>query len=173
MRVLVDLGYGDGYANVPTTAGLLPLFNPITVGRDLLKGAEQGVMAALVEAGALPVSDLPTSYPYPPDPTSGLSTSLWNLLTGNSQHGIFGLLTADPTPLSGTPLPDLPSGSGPLGLSGLDLSMSLHGVDLTTLLPGLDLPGLDLPGSLLGLPDGLGLALDATWISSVLGLLLG
>ncbi|MGH3595986.1 MAG: PE-PPE domain-containing protein [Mycobacterium sp.] len=40
LRVLVDLAYGDGYANVPTTAGLLPLFNPVVVGIDRAKGAE-------------------------------------------------------------------------------------------------------------------------------------
>lgn len=182
MRVLVDLGYGDGYANVPTTAGLIPLFNPIAVCIDLVRGAEQGVVAALVQSGALPASDLPTSYPYLPDPASGLSTSLWNLLTGNSQQGIIGVLTGDPHLLSGNPLPDLLPGGGPLGLP--DVAALLPGVDVGTLLPSLDLgtllPGVGvgtllpgLPGSLLGLPDALGLALDPTWMFSVFGLLLG
>lgn len=63
LRVLVDPGYGDGYANVPTTAGLFPLVNPITVAADLAKGSVQGVQAALVDVGLLPMSDLPDSYP--------------------------------------------------------------------------------------------------------------
>lgn len=163
LRVLIDLGYGDGYANIPATAGLIPLFNPITVGGDLLTGAEQGVVAALVQAGVLPASDLPNSYPYLPDPTSGLSTSLWNLLIGNSQHGIVGLLAADPAPLAGTPLPELIG--GPLGVPGLDLAAVLPGLDAL-------LPGLDLPNGLLSLPDALGFAVDSA-LSSAFGVLLG
>jgi hypothetical protein len=65
-RVIVDLGYGDGYANVPTSAGLFPLVNPLTVGSELLTGAQQGVVAALVDVGLLPSTDLPTTYPYLP-----------------------------------------------------------------------------------------------------------
>jgi hypothetical protein len=162
MRVIVDLGYGDGFANVPTTAGLLPLFNPAVVGLDLAKGAEQGVVAALVDVGALPASDLPNSYPYLPDPDSGLSTSLLNLLTGNSQMGILGLLTGGL--ITGNSLPDLLTGSDPLVSPGLDLATLLPGLDLANLLPGLDLAtllsGLDLPSSLLGLPEALASALD-------------
>ena len=66
LRVLVDLGYGDGYANVATPAGLFPLVNPITVAGELATGAQQGLVAALVDIGLLPSSDLPDSYPYLP-----------------------------------------------------------------------------------------------------------
>ncbi|HZE15706.1 MAG TPA: PE-PPE domain-containing protein, partial [Mycobacterium sp.] len=65
-RVIVDLGYGDGYANVPTPAGLFHFVNPLTVGSELLTGAQQGVVAALVDIGLLPSTDLPTTYPYLP-----------------------------------------------------------------------------------------------------------
>jgi hypothetical protein len=147
VRVFVDLGYGDGYANVPTTAGLLPLFNPVVVGIDLAKGAEQGVVASLVDVDALPAADLPDSYPYLPDPTSGLSTSLLNLLTGDSQMGILGLLTGGLITANSLPdLPDLLSGSDTLALPALDLATLL--------------PGLEFPGSLLAVPDALGAALD-------------
>lgn len=186
LRVLVDLGYGDGYANVPTTAGLIPLFNPAVVGLDLVKGAEQGSIASLVSAGVLPSADLPTSYPYLPDPYSGLSTSVLNLLTGDSQMGVLGLLTGglvtgNPLPdlTSGTALDGLLSGSGVLGLPnlttalpGLDATSLLSGLDLTHLLSGLDLThllsGLDLPGLL---PNALGLVLDPALLLSPLALL--
>ena len=48
LRVIVDLGYGDGYADVPTPAGLVALFNPITVAEHLVVGMGQGWQAALV-----------------------------------------------------------------------------------------------------------------------------
>jgi hypothetical protein len=69
LRVIVDLGYGDGYANVATTAGLLPDANLASVAIDLATGALQGVQAALVDAGVLPTTDLPDAYPYLPDPS--------------------------------------------------------------------------------------------------------
>lgn len=99
LRVLVDLGYGDGFANVPTPAGLFALFNPLTVGEHLLNGLVQGGQAALVEAGVLPDSDLPDLYPYLPMADPLLATSLWNLLTDNSQLGWEGLLGFDPADL--------------------------------------------------------------------------
>jgi hypothetical protein len=65
LRVLIDWGYGDGYANVPTPFGL---FNTdvslTTVATDLVTGAQQGLQAALVDLGVLPASDLPDAYPY-------------------------------------------------------------------------------------------------------------
>ena len=165
----MDLGYGDGFANVPTPAGLIPLFNPVVVGIDLAKGAAQGVIASLVSAGVLPTSDLPDACPYLPDPYSGLSTSLLNLLTGNSQMGLLGLLTGGlltGNPLqdltSGTPLDGLLSGSDPLGLPGLDVASLLPGLDLTSLLQA-----LDLPSSLLALPN----AMDPAFLLSPLALL--
>ncbi|MGH3543900.1 MAG: hypothetical protein ACRDS0_41480 [Pseudonocardiaceae bacterium] len=114
-------------------------------------------MATLVDVGVLPESDLPDSYPYLPNPDSGLSTSLWNLLTGNSQMGIWGLLTGGLQ--TGSPLQDLVPGSDPLLSPGLDLATLL--------------PGLDLSSALLGLPDALGLGLDPTLLLSPLDLLLG
>lgn len=96
LRVLVDLGYGDGFADVATPAGLFSLFNPFTVGEQLLRGVVQGWEAALVGAGVLPESALPNLYPYLPSPDPLLATSLWNLLTDNSQLGWSGLLGFDP-----------------------------------------------------------------------------
>ena len=78
LRVLVDLGYGDGYANVPTPIGLFPDVNPITVAGELLTGVQQGVVAALVDIGVLPSSDLPDTYPYLPaaDAPAALANAL-------------------------------------------------------------------------------------------------
>jgi PE-PPE domain len=83
LRVLVDMGYGsigsslgDEYANLPTPASLFELVNPITVTSDLLYGAEQGVTAALVDAGLLPGSDMPDAYPFVPSVDPDLSISL-------------------------------------------------------------------------------------------------
>jgi hypothetical protein len=83
LRVLVDLGYGgigssigDEYANLPTPASLFELVNPITVTSDLLYGAEQGVTAALVDAGLLPESDMPDAYPFVPSLDPDLSIGL-------------------------------------------------------------------------------------------------
>lgn len=61
LRVLVGLGYGY----VPPM-GLFPDVNPVTVGSELLTGVQQGFVAALVDVGALPSSDLPDSYPHLP-----------------------------------------------------------------------------------------------------------
>jgi hypothetical protein len=83
LRVLVDLGYGNiggsvdpDYANLPTPASLVELINPITVTVDLAKGAVQGVTAALVDTGVLPVSDMPDTYPFVPSLDPGLSINL-------------------------------------------------------------------------------------------------
>ncbi|WP_204804700.1 PE family protein [Mycobacterium riyadhense] len=72
LRVLVDLGYGYGYADVPTPASLLPPINPIAVASALATGTVQGPQAALVEIGLLPQSSLPTTYPYLPSANPGL-----------------------------------------------------------------------------------------------------
>ncbi len=65
LRVLIDLGYGNGYANVPTAFGLFNTdVSPVTVATDLFTGAQQGLQAALVDLGVLPTSDLPDAYPY-------------------------------------------------------------------------------------------------------------
>lgn len=96
LRVLIDLGYGDGYANVPTPVDLFPLFNPLTVGEHLIQGLSQGWQAALVSAGVLAETYLPDAYPYLPSADPLLATSLWNLLNDNSQLGWEGLLGFDP-----------------------------------------------------------------------------
>ncbi|BBX98767.1 PE-PPE domain-containing protein [Mycobacterium lacus] len=72
LRVLVDLGYGYGYADVPTPASLFPPINPIAVAAALANGAVQGPQAALVDIGLLPPSSLPTTYPYVPSANPGL-----------------------------------------------------------------------------------------------------
>ncbi|WP_099223771.1 PE family protein [Mycobacterium persicum] len=72
LRVLVDLGYGYGYADVPTPASLFGFVNPITVISHLATGAVQGPQAALVDIGALPQSSLPDTYPYVPSANPGM-----------------------------------------------------------------------------------------------------
>lgn len=72
LRVLVDLGYGYGYADVPTPASLIPPINPFTTAAALATGAVQGPQAALVNLGVLPQSWLPNTYPYLPSTNPGL-----------------------------------------------------------------------------------------------------
>ncbi|HTZ15191.1 MAG TPA: PE-PPE domain-containing protein [Mycobacterium sp.] len=82
LRVLVDLGYGSlggtdtEYANLPTPASLIELPNLITVGDDLVKGAVQGVDAALVDTGVLPQADMPDVYPFVPSLDPDLTINL-------------------------------------------------------------------------------------------------
>ncbi|MBY0443080.1 MAG: PE-PPE domain-containing protein [Mycobacteriaceae bacterium] len=79
LRVLVDLGYGNRgmeYADISTPASLIQVVNPVTVSAYLAKGAVQGSVAALVELGVLPTSALPTTYPYVPTLSPGLSFNL-------------------------------------------------------------------------------------------------
>lgn len=142
LRVIVDLGYGDGYANVPTPAGLFPLFNPVTVGGELLTGAEQGVVAALVDVGLLPSSALPDAYPYLPMAETPGELPTPSILADLSW----------PSGAAGTPFDGLLSGNDLLGLPGLDLTNLVSGLDPTSLLQGLDLPSSLLsPLALLGL----------------------
>lgn len=70
--VLVDLGYGYGYADVPTPASLFAPINPIAVASALATGTVQGPQAALVSIGLLPQSALPNTYPYLPSANPGL-----------------------------------------------------------------------------------------------------
>jgi diacyltrehalose acyltransferase len=69
MRVLVDLGYDwTGNADVATAATLSnPDIDFTAVDSYLAAGADQGMIAALVDMGLLPSSDLSTLYPYVPD----------------------------------------------------------------------------------------------------------
>ncbi|MGC2653965.1 MAG: PE-PPE domain-containing protein [Mycobacterium sp.] len=139
LRVIVDLGYGDGYANVPTPAGLFPLVNPLTVGSELVTGAQQGFTAALVDLGILPSTDLSGfAYPYLPVAETPGEIQLPGLLSGLS----------DPS-------------TGVSSLFSTDVLGSLDS-QLTSLLSD-----LDLSNSLLSLPDAFGLALDpATLLSA-------
>jgi hypothetical protein len=47
LRIIVDLGYGNGYANVPTPAGLFPPISWPTLASELEQGAVLGVEDAL------------------------------------------------------------------------------------------------------------------------------
>ena len=72
MRVLVDLGYNwTGDADVSTPATLSNPDIDFTAVNDYLNaGADQGMLAALVDMGLLPQSDLADIadlYPYVPD----------------------------------------------------------------------------------------------------------
>jgi hypothetical protein len=72
MRVLVDLGYNwTGDANVVTPAvWTSPAIDMTAVDSYLAAGADQGMIAALVDMGILPQSDLSglsDLYPYVPD----------------------------------------------------------------------------------------------------------
>jgi hypothetical protein len=68
-RVLVDLGYNwTGNADVATAATLSnPSIDTTAVDAYLAAGADQGMIAALVDLGVLPQSDLSNLYPYVPD----------------------------------------------------------------------------------------------------------
>jgi hypothetical protein len=139
LRVIVDLGYGDGYANVPTPADFFgPLINPLTVGSELVTGAEQGVVAASVGVGLLPSSDLPDAYPYLPVAETPGEIQLPDLASAFS----------DPS-------------TGMSALFSTDVLGSLDS-QLTSLLSD-----LDLSSTALSLPDALGLVLDpATLLSA-------
>jgi diacyltrehalose acyltransferase len=76
MRVLVDLGYNwTGDADVSTPATMTaPEIDTTAVDAYLAAGADQGMIASLVDDGILPQSDLTSLsdlYPYVPD-VSGL-----------------------------------------------------------------------------------------------------
>jgi PE-PPE domain-containing protein len=140
LRVIVDLGYGDGYANVPTPAEFFgPLVNPLTVGNELAAGAQQGFTAALVDLGVLPSTDLSGfAYPYLPVAETPGEIQLPDVLSGLSDPstGVSSLFSADV-------------------LGSLDSQ-------LTTLLSD-----LGVSSSLLSLPDAFGLAFDpATLLSA-------
>jgi hypothetical protein len=77
MRVLVDLGYDwTGNADVTTAADWTsPTIDVAAVDDYLVAGANQGMIAALVDLGILPQSDLPDLYPYLPD-IAGLQAGL-------------------------------------------------------------------------------------------------
>jgi hypothetical protein len=80
MRVLVDLGYNwTGDADVATPAAWTsPDIDTTAVDSYLAAGADQGVIAALVDLGILPQADLSDLYPYVPDVAGLESGALTN-----------------------------------------------------------------------------------------------
>jgi PE-PPE domain len=148
MRVIVDLGYGDGCANVPTPAGLFPQVDPLTVGNELVTGAQQGVTAALVDLGLLPSSDLPNAYPYLPVAETPGEIQPANVLSALSDpSGAASSLVSSPTALP-QDLLNLLNESGWTS-SSADILGSLA-TQWDSLLSGLDL------SNLLTVPDALG-----------------
>lgn len=116
LRVLVDMGYGDGYADVPTEASFsTPDYNYSAIDADMALGLQQGITAAEVDMGMLPTADLPDAYPYlpyvPGDTTvpnpdliePGTASSLDSLqaLSGLDTLSLSSDLTALTTDLSG------------------------------------------------------------------------
>lgn len=109
MRVLVDLGYNwTGDADVSTPATLTaPDIDTTSVDAYLAAGADQGMIAALVDDGILPQSDLAglsDLYPYVPD-VSGLEL-------GDLSNDA--LAQADATESANLLASDLASSSSPL-----------------------------------------------------------
>jgi diacyltrehalose acyltransferase len=101
MRVLVDLGYNwTGDADVTTPATMSNPDIDFTAVNDYLSaGADQGMIAYLVDLGVLPQSDLAgiaDAYPYAPDVANLMSGAL----TDNDAAALdastsLGLLTTD------------------------------------------------------------------------------
>jgi hypothetical protein len=101
MRVLVDLGYNwTGAANVVTPADMTgPDIDFTAVDSYLTAGAEQGMIAALVDVGVLPQGDLAglaDLYPYVPDVLDLQAGALTNgTLAAQDATTSLNLLTAD------------------------------------------------------------------------------
>jgi diacyltrehalose acyltransferase len=108
-RVLIDLGYDwTGDADVATPATLSnPDIDTTAVDSDLAAGADQGMIAALVDLGLLPQSDLLNLYPYVPDVAdleSSASPLTSDTLAATDASESLAALTAD---LNGSDLADL------------------------------------------------------------------
>lgn len=111
-RVLVDLGYNwTGDADVATAATMSnPNIDTTAVDADLAAGADQGMIAALVDLGLLPQSDLADIselYPYVPDVSGLISGSVYSdaLATADASTSLAAL-TSD---LSASNLADVSS----------------------------------------------------------------
>ena len=117
MRVIVDLGYNwTGGADVVTPADMTsPPVDTTAVDAYLAAGADQGIIAALVDSGILPQADLSGLYPYVPD-VAGLDA---------------GALTNDAAALT-----DASSSASAL-MSDLAASSSPLAPELSSFLPGL------------------------------------
>jgi diacyltrehalose acyltransferase len=117
MRVLVDLGYNwTGNADVVTPADWTsPTIDTTAADAYLAAGADQGMIAALVDYGILPQSDLSDLYPYVPD-VAGLEAGA---LSNDA------LASADATASANALVSDLAASSSPLAS---ELSAYLPGV---------------------------------------------
>ena len=117
MRVIVDEGYDwTSGANLDTPADLSsPTIDTTAADAYLAAGADQGIIAALVDSGILPQSDLSDLYPYVPD-VAGLDA---------------GALTNDAAALT-----DASSSASAL-MSDLAASSSPLAPELSAFLPGL------------------------------------
>jgi hypothetical protein len=96
LRVLVDMGYNwTGNADVATPAGMMPPVDTIEVDANLAAGADQGMIAALVDLGYLPQSDLSDLYPYVPDIAGLVSGSVTSdaVATADAQESLSALVS--------------------------------------------------------------------------------
>jgi hypothetical protein len=119
MRVLVDLGYNwTGNADVLTPADWTsPTIDTTAVDAYLAAGADQGMIAALVDQGILPQTDLSSLsdlYPYVPDVAGLQSGALTNdamatLVATESANALTADLAASTNPLAAELSPYLPS----------------------------------------------------------------
>ncbi|MHA7653298.1 PE family protein [Mycobacterium sp. ML4] len=77
LRVMVDLGYNYGYADLPTPAGLINIPNPFNVAYYLGQGLLQAPYGAAVEigvqAGLWGPEYFPDAYPWVPSTNPGLN----------------------------------------------------------------------------------------------------
>lgn len=117
MRVLIDLGYDyTSNADVLTPASMAsPDYTPAVVDEYLLAGANQGIIAALVDVGVLQKSDLVDMYPYVPDVkdliAGALTTNDPTAATADataSANALVEALTASDNPLAPALLTFLP-----------------------------------------------------------------
>jgi hypothetical protein len=143
LRVLVDMGYGDGYADVPTEASFsTPDYNYSAIDADMVLGLQQGITAAEVDMGSLPTSDLPDAYPYLP------------YVPGETTM----------------PNPDLIE-PGTASASSLDSLQALSGLDTLSLSSDLTALTTDLSGGLSQLgTEFASFGLDPSWLTSVFDL---
>ena len=122
MRVLVDLGYNwTGDADVVTPAQYTsPDIDTTAVDSYLAAGADQGLIAALVDMDILPQSDLSDLYPYVPD-VAGLEAGA--LTSGTAASDALAALDASDS--ASALASDLANSSSPLAS---ELSAYLPGV---------------------------------------------
>ncbi|ORA12596.1 PE family protein [Mycobacterium asiaticum] len=77
LRVMIDLGYSDGYADLPTPAGLINIPNPFTfayyMGQGLLQAPYGAAVEIGVQAGLWGPEYFPDAYPWVPMVNPGLN----------------------------------------------------------------------------------------------------